>query len=141
MPGQIGNNPRMRPEKPKRVEVNPTQPGLAEFGNALAGLNLGGLPPGPAQPAPVSAPTTRSGKKGRVILRKETAHRGGKTVIVVHDFPPTTTPAELEMLARRIRQAIGTGGAVKDRTLEIQGDQASKIRAFLEADGWVVVGV
>ncbi len=130
----------MRPEKPKRVELNPAQSGLAGLGDALAGLNLGALPPGPAQPTPVTAPA-KSGKKGRVILRKETAHRGGKTVIIVHDFPPTVTPGELETLAKRIRQAIGTGGAVKDRTVEIQGDQAPKIRAFLEGEGWIVAGV
>jgi translation initiation factor 1 len=137
----------MRPEKPKRVEINPAQAGLAGLGNALAGLRLDSLPPGPlepAQPEPVTPGTGRlekNKKLGRVILRKETAHRGGKTVIVIHDFPPTTTPSELETLAKRLRQAIGTGGTVKDRTIEMQGDQAPKIRVFLETEGWTVAGV
>lgn len=134
----------MRPEKPKRVEINPAQTGLAGFGSALAGLRLGPLPPGPAQPEPAGPLTGRPEKNkrlGRVILRKETAHRGGKTVIVIHDFPPTTTPSELEALGKRLRQAMGTGGAVKDRTIEMQGDQAPKIRAFLETEGWTVAGV
>ena len=130
----------MRPEKPKRVEINPAQSGLAGLGDALSGLNLGALPPGPAQPAPVDPPAKAKGK-GRVILRKETAQRGGKVVIVVYDFPPTFTPSELDVLAKRLRQAMGTGGAVKDRTIEIQGDQPGKIRAFLEKEGWVVAGV
>ena len=62
-------------------------------------------------------------------------------VIVVHDFPPTTTPSEIETLGKKLRQAIGTGGAVKDRTIEIQGNQPVKIREFLEAEGWIVAGV
>jgi len=32
----------------------------------------------------------------RVVLRRETAHRGGKTVIVVHDFPPQVSNAQIE---------------------------------------------
>ena len=134
----------MRPEKPKRVEVNPAQAGLSGLGNALAGLSLGPLPAGPSQAEPVGPAMGRPEKNkklGRVILRKETAHRGGKTVIVIHDFPPTTTPSELEVLAKRLRHAIGTGGSVKARTIEMQGDQAPKVRAFLETEGWTVAGV
>lgn len=131
----------MRPEKAKRVEINPAQAGLAGLGNALSGLNLGELPAGPPQPVPVGPVSTKAKSKGRVVLRKETAHRGGKVVIVVHDFPPTTTPSEIEVLGKKLRQAIGTGGAIKDRTIEIQGNQAVKIREFLEAEGWNVAGV
>src|SRR5262245_11509929 len=100
----------MRPEKPKRVEVNPLQHGLAAFGDALAGVNLGPLPAGPQapQPKPVDPPRPRS--RGRAVLRREKAQRGGKTVIVAYDFPPTITPSELEALAKRLRQALGTGG-------------------------------
>jgi translation initiation factor 1 len=131
----------MRPEKPKRVEVNPLQGGLAGLENALTGLHIPALPPGPAQPQPVGPQTVTERKLGRVILRKETAHRGGKTVIVVHDFPPHTTPSQLEALAKRLRQAVGTGGTVKARTIEMQGDQPAKIRSFLEKEGWSVAGV
>ena len=129
----------MRPEKPKRIEVNPTQPGLTGIGNALAGLGFGALPSGPAAPQPVEPPKRR--RLGRVVLRKETAHRGGKVVIVAHDFPPTTTPSELEALAKGLRQALGTGGTVKDRTIEMQGNQAEKVRSFLEAAGYQVAGL
>jgi translation initiation factor 1 len=109
--------------------------------HALASLSLGPLPPGPAKPQPVGPQTTRERKLGRVVLRKETAQRGGKAVIVIHDFPPTTTPSELDAMAKRLRQALGTGGSVKGRTIEIQGDQAPKIRALLEKEGWQVAGV
>ena len=73
--------------------------------------------------------------------RKETAHRGGKAVIVVHDFPPSVTAPALEELAKQLRKSLGTGGTVRERTIEMQGDQSAKIRAFLESLGWQVAGV
>ena len=129
----------MRPEKPKRVEVNPSQTGLAGLGNALNGLNLGPLPEGPTKPQPVEPPKKR--RLGRVVLRKETAQRGGKVVVVAYDFPPTTTHSDLEALVKGLRQALGTGGSVQDRTIEIQGFQPEKVRAFLQAAGYDVAGI
>ena len=129
----------MRPEKPKRVDVNPIQPGLAGFGDALANLPLGPLPPAPVKPAPAEPPKPK--RLGRVVLRRETAHRGGRTVIVVHDFPPAITAVALEEIARKLRHALGTGGTVRDRTIEMQGDQPGKIRTFLEGEGFQVAGV
>jgi len=129
----------MRPEKAKKIEVNPDQTGLAGLGNALAGLNLGPLPEGPA--AIPSLVGGKAKKPGRVVLRKETAHRGGKAVIVVYDFPPHYTADEIEVVAKQLRKSLGTGGTVRERTIEMQGDQAGKIREFLESQGWQVAGV
>lgn len=129
----------MRPEKNKRVEINPSQQGLAGLGSVLDGLNFGPLPDAPAVAKP--AESVKQRRLGRVILRRETAHRGGKAVIVIHDFPPEIPDEQLEILAKRLRQALGTGGTVKDRTIEMQGEQAVKVRAFLEKDGFQVAGV
>ncbi|MEO6788971.1 MAG: translation initiation factor [Chthoniobacteraceae bacterium] len=129
----------MRPEKQNRVAVNPQQQGMAGLGQALSGLNLGPLPPPPAKPAANEPEKPR--RPGRVILRRETAHRGGRTVIVIHDFPPAMTKAALEDLARELRHAIGTGGTLRDRTIEMQGDQPAKIRSYLEKRGFHVAGV
>ena len=129
----------MRPEKNKRIELNPDQSGLAGLGSAFAGLSLGPLPAGPAQP-PAAEPK-KAKRLGRVVLRKETAHRGGKAVIVVYDFPPEVNAAALEDLAKQLRKSLGTGGTVRERTIEMQGDQSGKIRAFLESIGWQVAGV
>jgi translation initiation factor 1 len=129
----------MRPEKPKRVEVNPSQSGLASLGDALASLSLGPLPAASAKPAPVEPAKPK--RLGRVVLRRETAQRGGRTVIVIHDFPPTFTNSALEDLARHLRHALGTGGTVRERTVEMQGDQPGKIRTFLEKMGFQVAGV
>ena len=135
----------MRPEKQNRIPVNPQQHGLAGLGQALSALDLGPLPPAPATPsAPVWSAATEPAKPkklGRVVLRRETAHRGGRTVIVIHDFPTSLTKPALEDLARDLRHAIGTGGTVRERTIEMQGDQPGKIRAFLEKAGFQVAGV
>ena len=126
--------------KRERIDVNPTQGGLNSA--AFAGLNLPDLPPAPEPPpaAPAAAPVAKK-KMGRVVLRREKAHRGGKTVIVVDDFATHLRLSEIEEIARKLRAACGCGGTVKDRTVEIQGDQPAKIRALLEAEGFQVAGV
>jgi translation initiation factor 1 len=129
----------MQPAKAKKIEVNPEQQGLAGLGSALAGLSLGPLPEGPAEPVAVTGSKVK--KPGRVVLRKETAHRGGKAVIVVHDFPPHFTADEIEEMAKQLRKALGTGGTVRERTIEMQGEQSGKIRSVLESQGWQVAGV
>jgi translation initiation factor 1 len=83
----------------------------------------------------------RAGKRGRVLLRRETAHRGGKTVVVVYDIPVSCDREEIETLARDLRKHCGCGGTVREREIEIQGDQPGKIRTFLESVGFRVAGV
>src|SRR6266436_5024750 len=114
-----------------RIPLNPTQTGL---NSAFSALEIQGLPPGPSAPAP-NEPTVAKPKPGRVVLRRETAGRGGKTVLVIDGFAPQHTAAHLDDLARQLRTACGCGGTVKERTIEIQGDQPAKIRATLEAAG------
>ncbi len=107
---------------------------------AFAGLDVPHLPAGP-ESAPAPAAPLPVWKMGRVVLRRETAHRGGKTVIVIHDFATHLPASVIEKIAKQVRAACGCGGTVKDRTVEIQGDQPAKIRAVLEAEGFQVAGV
>ena len=109
-------------------------PNQLPINNPFSMLSDAGLPAGKVDaPQPV--------KLGRVILRKEKAHRGGKTVIVIHDFAPQITGAQIEALAGQLKKACGCGGTVKDRIIEIQGNQPGRIRALLEAEGFQVAGV
>lgn len=131
----------MRPEPKKRVDTNPLQGGLNP---AFAGLNLDAskLPAGPAAPPPASAPAPqRLWKMGRCILRRETARRGGKTVLVVHEFASHLPISVIEAVGKKIRQSCGCGGTLKGRTLEIQLDQPARLREVLEAEGFEVAGV
>ena len=111
-----------------------------QFNNPFAGLRTEGLPPGeePSSPAP---PAARKPGMGRVVLRREKAHRGGKTVIVVHDFAPSIPMSVIEELARKLRHACGCGGTTRQRTIELQGDQPARIRALLEEEGFRVAGI
>lgn len=73
-----------------------------------------------------------------VKLRIETSGRGGKTVTVVDGLPRNA--AFLAALASELKKALGTGGAARDSTVEIQGDRREAIRARLAARGWTVKG-
>ena len=62
-------------------------------------------------------------------------------MVVVYDFATHLPLSIIEKVAKKLRAACSTGGTVKDRTIEIQGDQVAKIRAALEAEGFLVAGV
>ena len=128
-------------KKPReRVETSGNAPGLGGLGPALEKLNVP-FSENAASPSPAPIPNEPVWKMGRVLLRRETAHRGGKTVVVVYDFATHLPVSVIEKVAKKLRAACSTGGTVKDRTIEIQGDQVAKIRATLEADGFAVGGV
>src|SRR5204863_5109053 len=104
-------------------------------------LNVPDLPAGPElKPKSPESPQT-VWKMGRVVLRRELARRGGKTVIVVHDFATHLPVSVIETIAKKIRTSCGCGGTVKDRTIEVQGDQPARVRAVLETEGFEVAGV
>ncbi|HEV7405426.1 MAG TPA: translation initiation factor [Chthoniobacteraceae bacterium] len=119
-----------------RIELNPAQGGLHA---AFAGLSIPGLPEGPpaSEPPPAAAPA----KRGRVILRRETAHRGGKAVLIVQDFAAHLGAEEIAALAKRLRAACGCGGTLREREIELQGEHVAKVRALLESEGYQVAGV
>src|SRR5580658_8743558 len=78
---------------------------------------------------------------GRVVLRRETAHRGGKMVIVVYDFATSIPMPVIEELARKLRNACGCGGTTSERTIELQGNHVARIRSLLEEEGFRVAGI
>ena len=127
-------------EETKRLDTNAAQSPRAGLNAAFTGLDLPNLPAGP-EPAAAAESPRAVWKMGRVVLRRETARRGGKTVIVIHDFATHLPGSVIETVAKKVRSVCGCGGAVKDRTVEIQGDQPAKIRAVLEAEGFEVAGV
>jgi len=130
----------MRPEPKKRLDTNAAQSPRTGLNAAFSGLNVPDLPAGP-EPAPKSDSPQALWKMGRVVLRRETAHRGGKTVVVVDDFATHLPASVIEKVAKKLRAACGCGGTVKGRTIEIQGDQPARVRAALEGEGFQVAGV
>ena len=79
-------------------------------------------------------------RAGRIVakLRMEKKGRGGKTVTVVYALPQTE--AFLKELAQELKRACGTGGAVADNTIELQGDLRDRVREYLAKKGWTVKG-
>jgi translation initiation factor 1 len=71
-------------------------------------------------------------------LRMEKAGRGGKTVTVVAGLP--RNPAFLKALCAELKRACGSGGAVGDGTVEIQGEARDRVRAYLRGKGYGVKG-
>ncbi len=120
-----------------------------EFNNPFANLEIDRLPLGEGEKAPL-AQATASGigeifsaglKLGRVVLRRETAHRGGKTVVVIDQFAPNISSKQIQALAKKLRNACGCGGTTKQRSIELQGNHVEKIRQLLEQEGFRVAGV
>ena len=69
---------------------------------------------------------------GPVRVARETKGRKGKGVTVVRGLGLNAD--ELKALAKRLKQACGSGGTVKDGTIEIQGDHRDRVVEALA--GW-----
>jgi translation initiation factor 1 (eIF-1/SUI1) len=137
-----------------RVQFNIEE--TTEFNNPFANLQVDNLPLGDAeQGRDVRAAASDERVSlikddsifntgvplGRVVLRRETAHRGGKSVVVIDQFAPSISGKQIQALARKLRNACGCGGTTKERRIELQGNQIGKIREVLEQEGFRVAGV
>ena len=81
---------------------------------------IGDPPPAPARPSAGSA-------DGVVRVSRTKAGRKGKTVTLVSGLPP----ADLADVAKELKRLCGSGGAVKDAVVEVQGDHRDTIAAHL----------
>ena len=73
---------------------------------------------------------------GVVRVRRETGGRGGKTVTVIYGVP--LPEAKLKDLSGELKRLCGTGGTLKEGTIEIQGDHRDRIVTALEQRGYAV---
>lgn len=89
---------------------------------------------------PVAACRCRSNKRNavsddaRVRVHRQTKGRRGKGVSVITGLPLDLDG--LKALAKTLKQACGTGGTVRDRTIEIQGDNRDLIVELLKKQGY-----
>jgi translation initiation factor 1 len=70
----------------------------------------------------------------RVLVRLDKKGRGGKSVTVIEGLRMSSK--DLEALLKTLKTRLGTGGAVKDAVLEIQGDHRDQIITALESLGY-----
>jgi len=68
-----------------------------------------------------------------VRIRREKKGRGGKTVSVITGL--SLPPDGLEDLLCELKHALGTGGAVKNGRVEVQGDHRDRLLAMLAKRG------
>ena len=60
--------------------------------------------------------------------------RRGKQVTIIKNIQHN--PQVIEEMAKKLKQQLGTGGTVKGKSIEIQGDHLNKIKALLEKEGF-----
>jgi len=70
---------------------------------------------------------------GIVRVLRETKGRGGKSVTVVRGV--AGDGAALLQMGQQLKAACGSGGTVKDGTIEIQGDHVEKVMDLLRQRG------
>ncbi len=102
---------------------------------ALASLKAS-LPEGKAPDAPatkVKAPPVDKRFANKIVVAKSKKGRGGKTVTCVRGID--ANEAQLEDLAKAIRQALGCGSTVEEGEILVQGEQLDRVAKWLEAQG------
>lgn len=81
-------------------------------------------------PMPKSLPPEQQ----TACIRREKKGRKGKTVTVIMELQ--LTPADMKALGKQLKKKCGTGGAVKDGNIEIQGDHREKVADELRKMGY-----
>lgn len=102
--------------------------------NSLSDLER--LLPKSAQPSPAGGGRPHDGKGLTVHISLETKGRKGKSVTLVTGLQHN--PATMKDIARMLKEHCGVGGTVKDRIIELQGDQRVRAKAFLKELNYVV---
>jgi translation initiation factor 1 len=107
-------------------------PGISDDNSRRVYSTEGGRVPEPREPKGGRRKSPPSGaappRDGIVRVSRTSSGRRGKTVTLVTGVPP----ADLTALAGELKRLCGSGGAVKDGVVEIQGDHRAKVIARLE---------
>jgi len=78
----------------------------------------------------------RGSGDGIVQISRDRKQRGGKTVTVVAGLQGSDE--QLAEVAGRLKRLCGSGGTVKNRTIEVQGDHRERIAEALRGMGFTV---
>jgi translation initiation factor 1 len=76
---------------------------------------------------------------GRAVVRYERKGRGGKEATVIEQL--ALSPRERAEWLLAMKQALGCGGILEGESLVLQGDQRTRVRAWLEARGVARISV
>ena len=70
----------------------------------------------------------------KVTVRHDRKGRGGKSVTVIEGMQ--MQQKEMKLLLKQLKAKLGTGGAIKDSTIEIQGEHCDAVMAALGKRGY-----
>jgi translation initiation factor 1 len=105
----------------KKPKSNPLErPAYLEFGSA-AEIPTPARPELPPAQQQLKIEVSRKGRKG-------------KTVTVISGFQ--SSPETLESLTKQLKNQCGAGGALKDNTVEVQGEHREKVQQVLTSLGY-----
>ncbi len=91
----------------------------------------------PQERCACSRPAAPAGSADGVVrVGRETKGRAGKGVTIITGVPLGSE--DLARLAGELKKRCGSGGTIKDGTIEIQGDHRDPLVAELERRGWKV---
>lgn len=90
-----------------------------------------GTPPALERSVPNLSPQQQT-----LIIQASRKGKGGKTVTVISGFQQS--PDRLTTLLKQLKSQLGTGGSVKDDTLELQGDRRQQLLPALTQLGYKV---
>jgi translation initiation factor 1 len=85
-----------------------------------------------SRPASAAPATPRA--QQRVRVQRTKAGKGGKTVTVITGLE--VPREEAQALLKQLKASAGTGGALKEGVIELQGDQVAVALAALEREGF-----
>lgn len=85
---------------------------------------------------PVQTVISRPKGDGIIRIQRQTSGRKGKGVCVISGFD--IDDSQLLQLAAELKKRCGCGGAVKDGSIEIQGDKRDLLKTLLENKGFKV---
>lgn len=80
--------------------------------------------------------TASAGRDAKARVQREKSGHGGKMVTVIYELD---LPEEsLKALCARLKKLCASGGTVKQRTIEIQGDHVNRLVEALKNEGYQV---
>lgn len=113
--------------------------GLAALGGLVYSTDAGRMCPDCRKPVAQCACKLQAAlPKGDGVVRvsRETKGRGGKAVTLVKGV--LLDVAGLTELGKKLKNACGSGGTVKDGVIEVQGDHCERVVELLKAQGHTV---
>jgi len=79
---------------------------------------------------------TLPARQQKLRIRLDTKHRAGKAVTLITGF--TGAAEDLETLGKQLKNYCGSGGAVKDGEIIVQGDHRDKVLQWLLKNGYTL---